>query len=58
MSKTEILNLIESLAKSQGFYSRLFKYLNENNEESNEYLDFLESKNFKDEVDLILYFEQ
>ncbi len=57
MTRNEIINTIESLAKSQGFYSRLYSFLNENSEESEKYLDLLENENFKDPVDLILYLE-
>lgn len=57
MKKKEILQTIKDLSKAQGFYSGLYKFLIENSEESDEYLDMLESKNFKDPVELILYFE-
>ena len=57
MSKKEILNTIEKLSHSQGSYTRLNQFLNENTTESEEFLNLLESKNFKDPVDLILYFE-
>lgn len=57
MTKQEILNLVCSLAKSQGFYTRLYQFLTEGGEEAEEFLDILEKKNFKDGVDLILYFE-
>lgn len=57
MNKKEILEMIKSLASSQGFYTRLYQYLSEGSEESEEYLDMLEEKNFKDPVDLILYLE-
>lgn len=58
MSKKEILEMVKSLASSQGFYTRLYQYLSEGSEESEEYLNMLEEKNFKDPVDLILYFEE
>lgn len=57
MNKKEILEMVKSLASSQGFYTRLYQYLSEGSEESEEYLDMLEEKNFKDSVDLILYLE-
>lgn len=56
MTREEILNLVKTLAGSQGFYTRLYQFLSEGSEESEEYLEMLESKNFKDQVDLILYF--
>ena len=58
MSKTEILNYLESLAKHQGFYHRLYQKLTNGSEESERYLNELVSKNFKDFVDLLLYIEQ
>ena len=57
MSKEEILSLVRTLASSQGFYTRLYHFLSEGSEESEEYLEMLENKNFKDQIDLILYFE-
>lgn len=57
MNREEILNLVKTLASSQGFYTRLYQFLSENSEESEEYLDLLVNKNFKDQIDLILYFE-
>lgn len=58
MSKAEILNYLESLAKHQGFYYRLYQRLTDGSEESEIYLNELVSKNFKDFVDLLLYIEQ
>lgn len=57
MTKAEILKIIKNLASNQGFYTGLYHFLSEDSEESNEYLTFLESKQFKDPVDLVLYFE-
>lgn len=57
MNREEILETVKSLAGSQGFYTRLYQYLSEGSEESEDYLNMLEEKNFKDPVDLILYFE-
>lgn len=57
MNKEEILKLVRTLASSQGFYTRLYQFLSEGSEESEEFLEHLENKNFKDQVDLILYFE-
>lgn len=51
MNRNEILDLVKSLAKSQGFYSRLLEELN------NEKLDYLEQQNFKDPIDFILFIE-
>ena len=53
MDRTRILELIKGLAKSQGFYGRLLKNIQENPE----ILDYLEQQKFKDDLDLILYLE-
>lgn len=61
MKREQILGIIKDLAKSQGFYSRLYidlLYAKDNRpEEYDEAMSVLESKNFKDPVDLILYLE-
>lgn len=51
MKKEEILEAIRSLAKSQGFYSRLLEEL------TDEKLDYLEKQGFEDYVDLIMFLE-
>mgnify|MGYP003295099432 CR=1 FL=1 len=53
MKKEEILNNIKELSKSQGFYGRLYEQLLDNNEA----LEYLESQNFKDILDLIMFLE-
>lgn len=57
MTKQEILELVRTLASSKGFYTRLYQFLSEGSEDSEEYLSMLENKSFKDQIDLILYFE-
>lgn len=57
MTREEIISLVRTLASSQGFYTRLYQFLSEGSEESEDFLDMLEEKGFKDQVDLILYFE-
>ena len=57
MTKQEILELVRTLASSKGFYTRLYQFLSEESEDSEEYLSMLENKGFKDQIDLILYFE-
>lgn len=51
MNKEEILKLLKKLALSQGFYQRLLDNISE------EDLENLESRNFKDDIDLILFLE-
>lgn len=58
MNREQILEAIQSLAKSQGFYGRLLQQINEAEEDVREgFLSELEFKNFKDTVDLVLYLE-
>ena len=61
MKRQQILQTIKELARSQGFYGRLYNALitaekNQPNEYE-EYMQNLESQNFKDPVDLVLYLE-
>ena len=61
MNREQIMQVIRMLAKSQGFYSRLLEGLmemrDERPDELDNYLSLLESKNFQDELDIVLYFE-
>ena len=56
MKANEILETIKMLAKSQGFYGRLLTSI-ETSEERENILAELESENFKDPVDLVMFFE-
>lgn len=53
MTKEEILDTIKTLAHSQGFYSRLYANIKDNDKA----LDYLVSQDFKNPVDLILFIE-
>ena len=61
MKINEILSAIRSLAQSQGFYSRLYSDLVSVKQSSpDEWADIvtvLENRNFKDTVDMVLFFE-
>ena len=61
MNIGQILSVIKSLACSQGFYSRLYAELenirNTAPELWKEITAELEGQNFKDSVDMVLYFE-
>lgn len=58
MKREEIIATIKSLASSQGLYSRLYRDLMELDEdEYDEVMTELESQNFKDGVDLIMFIE-
>ena len=54
MNKNEILNAIKSLSLSQGFYSRLYEAIKDNDDA----LEYLEKQNFNDIVDLVLFLEE
>lgn len=58
MKREEIMETIKGLASSQGLYSRLYKdlmALDEN--EYDEVMTELESQNFKDGADLVMFIE-
>lgn len=53
MTREEILENIRMLAKSQGFYGRILRAI----EEDDSILDTLEEQNFNDVIDLVMYLE-
>lgn len=53
MTKQEIMEAIEALAHSQGYYSRLYDTLKEHPEA----LEFLEKQNFNKPLDMIMFLE-
>ena len=61
MKFDEIVQTIKDLAKSQGFYGRLLYEIEdakENDKEKYERIKVtLEEQNFKDAVDMVLFFE-
>lgn len=58
MDRQEIRGTFEMLAQSQGFYGRLLRDIDEMDKEDREKVwSDLESQNFKDAIDLILYIE-
>lgn len=58
MKENEILETLRQLARSQGMYGRLLASIEEMPEDNyRELFDILESQNFKDPIDLILYLE-
>lgn len=56
MKKLEILATIKMLAKSQGFYGRVYEQII-TAENKDEILTTLEKENFKDTLDLVFFFE-
>ena len=58
MNREQILDAFRSLARSQGFYGRLLKQIGSVDEETREaFLSDLESRNFRDVVDLVMWIE-
>lgn len=61
MNAVQVIEVIKDLAKSQGFYSRMWQNIQENiltdEEKYENFQQFCEEQNFKDAVDLVLYFE-
>ena len=61
MNAVQVIEVIKDLAKSQGFYSRMWQSIQENiltdEEEYENFQQFCEQRNFKDAVDLVLFFE-
>lgn len=53
MTREEILENIKMLARSQGYYGRLLRAI----EEDESILDRLEEQNFNDVVDMVLFLE-
>lgn len=53
MDRNKIMETIQDLAKSQGFYGRLLRNITLDPT----ILDTLEQQNFKDSLDLILFLE-
>jgi hypothetical protein len=58
MNREQILDAFRSLASSQGFYGRLLEQIDSVDEETREaFLSDLESRNFRDVVDLVMWIE-
>lgn len=61
MKMNDIMSVIEMLSHSQGFYGRLLRSIyelkQENETEYNELKNYLESQNFSDSLDVIMFFE-
>lgn len=53
MTKEEIMEAIKSLAKSQGFYGRLYEFFKENPDA----LEHFAKQNFKDSLDMVMFLE-
>lgn len=61
MNVLQVLDVIRDLSHSQGFYSRLYETILEvkQNDEAafNEFAKAVEAQNFRDSVDVVLFFE-
>ena len=61
MNAVQVIEVIKDLAKSQGFYSRMWHIIQKDiltdEEEYENFQQFCEQQNFKDAVDLVLFFE-
>ena len=61
MNALQVIEVIKVLAKSQGFYSRLYQNIMENivpyEDNYENFQQFCEQQNFRDVVDLVLFFE-
>ena len=58
MKRDEILEVFQSLARSQGMYGRILRLIDRMTDEEREVMwQELEAQNFEDAVDLVLYIE-
>lgn len=62
MKFEHIIDLIQSLSRSQGFYGRLYRDIMDLKETDptsfEEYKKYLEEQNFSSDLDVILFFEE
>ena len=58
MKYEEFLQVVKTLAKSQGYYSRVLRNIqNLQGEELEDFKQHIEEQKFKDSVDVVKYFE-
>lgn len=61
MSWREVIDVIKMLAHSQGFYGRLLRSIEKQYEEDYEnweaFMQYLEEQKFKDALDVVMFFE-
>lgn len=58
MTAKDVINVIEELSYSQGFYGRLLRHIKGLN--ANDFREFcrvMEEQNFQDSLDVVLFFE-
>ena len=58
MTAKDVINVIEELSYSQGFYGRLLRNIkNLNANDFREFCRVMEEQNFQDSLDVVLFFE-
>ena len=58
MKAKDVINVIEELSYSQGFYGRLLRDIKGlNAEDFREFCRVMEEQNFQDKLDVVLFFE-
>lgn len=57
MNRQQILDAIKGLARSQGFYGRLYERLTDGSEDAEQALTQMEEQKFGDVVDMVLWIE-
>ena len=59
MKREELMELISGLARSTGWYSRLYLDIMEMDEEArNDYFEYLEEQDFKGDLDFVIWYEE
>lgn len=59
MKREEIMELISGLARSTGWYSRLYlDIMGMDEEDRNDYFEYLEEQDFKSDLDFIIWYEE
>lgn len=57
MSKESILNSIGAMARTQGFYKRLYAELTNGTAEAEEKMMEMENQNFRNVIDMVMWCE-
>lgn len=58
LNVSQVLDIIRDLSHSQGFYQRLYdNIMNLEEEAFRDFKEVMEAQNFKDPVDVIMFFE-
>lgn len=57
MDREQILEAIQNLAMSQGFYGRLYERLTDGTDRAEQALNYLEEQKFGDVADMVIFLE-